>query len=120
MSFSPWERKHSDRAHYDLERVKALAGHNPPAITVEPRALRNARRFFPDDVVDHHAEISDVISDLRQNEFRFRQKKKGKSWADIYCVMYYEDYYYVKLKIEPDPELGEESVAVLSWKPWTD
>jgi hypothetical protein len=87
---------------------------------VEYRALERARHSMPDGVVDHHAEISDVISDLRDSEFRFRQQKRGRSWADIYCVEYYEEYLYVKIKIEPDPESGEDSVAVLSWKPWVD
>jgi hypothetical protein len=110
-------KRFSNKPHYDPAFVRALV--QSERIAFEPRALRAARLLFPD-VVDIVEEFSVVLADLRLEEFEYTQVLQDRSPADIYHIEFEARDLYLKIKIENDPEDGNDVVAVISLHEWED
>lgn len=110
----------SDRSYeepyHDLQRVYMAVALRRLHIT--GKAQGEAREVFPEGTIKVSTEIAEIVGRLDRNEFAFCQEKSGE-WVDVYKVPFRKIHLWVKIKLETDPETGEE-VIVISFHQWDE
>ena len=111
------------KPHYELSRVHSVASARDIVITT--RAVRDATRTLPPDIIDVGVELREIAASLTLEEFVFSERqtrrKDGKelvSVVDVYKIDFEGSECWLKLKLEQD-ESGDY-VVVISFHEWDD
>lgn len=80
-------------------------------VVVTKKAQSEAREILPEGTIRVAAEIAEMVGRLNADEFRFSQGR-GAGRVDVYRVETGHISIWIKLKLETDPELGEEVVVI--------
>lgn len=95
--------------HFDLERVHMAVALRRVYIT--KKAQSEAREILAPGTVNVSNEIADAVGRLERNQFEFCQELAG-GWVDVYRVERRDLAIWIKIKLETDPDVGEEVVVI--------
>lgn len=103
----------SDRSYdgprFDVHRVHMAVALRRVYITKKAQA--EAREILPEGTTNVSSEIAATVGRLEEDQFAFRQERAG-SWVDVYRVERDQLAIWIKIKLETDPDVGEELVVI--------